>query len=356
MSEEIRIQAADHRARRKVETKEREKTLMSLIYVFLGAIGVVVVGGLILGTIALVTYRKAPEAVFEVPPKTVTIPPKPPEHKMNVAKHEASKPKPTFPQKLLSTKPSAFALPDLPMVNLDQMLPLDPSELISDQVTNMMGSSGIGNGMGDGLLGGGGTGDGMNFMGIRSEGKRILLVFDVSGSVVNKADKIGVPFSKVREETANLVQGLPVNVRFGMIQFVRNYKPFREELLVATSANKEAALEWIDKEWSDSGAMAASGRGVISPSPNGIEAVMTAAFAMDPDVIFLISDASFQRSPDNSTVDHRELGKQIDGHQEQAKALGGVILHFIGFGVSSEDQSTMKRIVRKHRGEFQEIE
>ena len=171
---------------------------------------VVLVGGIALGLLTLVQYYKEPEAVFEaVPKKVIKIPPKTPEHKMNVAKHEASKPKPTFTQKLISTKPSEFALPDLPQVNLDQMLPLDPSELVSDQVSSLMGSSGIGNGMGNSLLGGGGTGTGMSFMGIESEGSRILLIFDVSGSVVNKAEKIGVPFSKIREETIKVIETLP---------------------------------------------------------------------------------------------------------------------------------------------------
>lgn len=353
----MRIQAANHRQQRKVEAKENNKRVSALLAVFGASAIVVVVVGIALGLLTLVRYYKEPEAVFEaVPKKVIKIPPKTPEHKMNVARHEASKPKPTFTRKLISTKPSEFALPDLPQVNLDQMLPLDPSELVSDQVSSLMGSSGMGSGMGNSLLGGGGTGTGMSFMGIESEGSRILLLFDVSGSVVNKAEQIGVPFSKIREETIKVIETLPLNARFGLIQFVRNYKPFREELVVATSGNKGAAKDWIKDQWSDSGMMASSGKGVKSPSPNGIEAVLDFAFSLQPDVIFLISDASFQRSPDNKTVDHDDIGKQIKKLQEKSGTMGGVKFNFIGFGMKDGDHDTMRKIVRRNGGKLREIE
>jgi len=344
-----RLTADDFRQRRRNEARERDRVL--------GMLATVVAAlAIVLGTIALVRYYQEPEAVFEVPPKQIRIPPKPPEHRMNVAKHEAARPKPTFTRKLLSSRPTEVTLPDLPQVDLDQMLPLDPSQLVSDQVTSLMGSSGIGNGLGNGLLGSGGTGDGMGFLGIRAEGNRILLLFDVSLSVVNKADQSGLPFSKIREQTIQALEALPVNARFGLVQFTRNFKPFRKELVVATQANKEAARQWIQEEWTDSGGMSASEAGVLSPSPNGIEAVLEFAFALDPDVIYLISDASFQRSPDNVTVDHDAIGDLIDSLQSNSSARGGCQIHFIGFGVREDDERTMKRIVRRNRGEYKDIE
>ena len=352
----MRLKAATQRELRRDEFKEKTRRTSTLLAVFGGSAVVVLVLGAAVGLLLFVKIFREPEAVFEaVPKKTIKIPPKTPEHKMNVAKHEASKPKPTFTQKLISTKPSEFALPDLPQVNLDQMLPLDPSELISDQVSSLMGTSGMGNGMGNSLLGGGGSGTGMNFMGIQSEGSRILLVFDVSRSVVNKAETIGVPFSKVREETIKLIETLPLNARFGLIQFVRNYKPFREELVVATSGNKNAAKEWIEDQWSDSGMMSASGAGVKSPSPNGIEAVLKFAFTLEPDVIFLISDASFQRSPDDKTVPHEDIGKLIRELQDKSGVVGGVTINFIGFGMKDEDHATMRKIIRRNDGVLKEI-
>jgi len=349
-----RLIAADYRQLRATESKERSQTLGLLAYGFLGAIGLVVALGVVVGTIVLVRYYKAPEAVFEVPPKEIKIPPKPPEHRMNVAKHEASRPKPTFTQKLVSTIPTEFALPDLPQVNLDQMLPLDPSELVSDQVTSLMGSSGIGRGLGNGLLGGGGTGGGMNFMGIRSEGSRILLLFDVSSSVVNKATSAGVPLEKIQEETAKLLKALPIDTRFSLIQFTQNYKAFSEELMVATTANKEAAQAWVQNEWVTSGTMSSATRGVAR-NERGLIGVLEKGFSMQPDVVWIISDGSFQWSPGGTIGDipYDEVRKRIDDLQG---ALGRpAVVHFIGFEIKPEDEDEWKRIVRKYRGELQAI-
>ncbi len=351
----MRILANSHRQIRKVEAKENSKRISILLTVFGVSAAIVLVGGMGLGLLTLVEYYKEPEAVFEAEPKKIIkIPPKTPQHKMNVAQHEASRPKPTFTQKLISTKPSAFALPDLPQIDLDQMLPLDPSELVSDQVSSLMGASGIGNGMGNGLLGGGGKGGGMSFMGIESEGSRVLLIFDVSGSVVNKAEKLGLPFFKIREETSKLIETLPLNTRFGLIQFIRDYKPFKPELIVATKAHKDEAQTWIKDSWNDSGSNLKAPYTRVSP--NGIQVVLDYAFSLKPDVIFMISDASFQRSPDDQTVPHEDIEKQLTVLQEKSGVVGGVKFNFIGFGMKEEDHETMKKIVRRNGGKLRQIE
>ncbi|MEM7014868.1 MAG: VWA domain-containing protein [Verrucomicrobiota bacterium] len=350
-----RLAAADHRQQKAKESKEKTKRLGMVGMIFIGVIIFHAVMVPVVGVIVLARFKKPPEAVFEIPPKPdVKIPPQTPEHKMNVQKHEAMTPKPTFTEKLISTRPTEFALPDLPQVDLDQMMPLDPSELISDQVSNMMGSSGIGRGMGSGLLGGGGTGDGMSFLGIKSEGKRIVLLFDVSGSVVNKANSSGLPMSKIKDETIKLIENLPIDARFGLIQFVRNYKPFNTQLLAATDGNKSAAADWVRTRWSESGTMPASGSGVVKKDPNGIESVLDAAFAMDPDVVFLISDGSFWRDPGNEKVPYDDVRDKIDDHQENS-SFGKVPVHFIGFSMRKDERDDLRRILRRTGGEFREV-
>lgn len=350
-----RLTAADHRQQKAKDAKENKRRWGLMGSIFLGVIIFHVVMIPVVGAFVLARYSKPPKAVFEIPPKPeVKIPPKTPEHQMNVQKHEAMTPKPTFSEKLISTRPMEFALPDLPQVDLDQMLPLDPSELINDQVSGLVGSSGIGRGMGTGLLGSGGSGDGMSFLGIQSEGKRIVLLFDVSGSVVNKANSSGLPMSKIKDETIKLIENLPIDARFGLIQFVRNYKPFHSQLTAATDGNKTAAAEWVRTQWSESGTMPASGRGVIKKEPNGIESVLDAAFAMEPDVVFLISDGSFWRDPGNEKVPYRELGRKIEDHQENSK-FGEVPIHFIGFEMRAEERSELRRILRRTGGEFREV-
>ena len=350
-----RLAAADHRQQKKKEAKESGKRLGLVGSIFIGVIIFHAAMVPVVGVIVLARFKKPPEAVFEIPPKPeVKIPPQTPEHKMNVQKHEAMTPKPTFTEKMISTRPTDFALPDLPQVDLDQMMPLDPSELISDQVSNLMGSSGIGRGMGSGLLGGGGTGEGMSFLGIRSSGKRIVLLFDVSGSVVNKASSSGLPMSKVKDETIKLIGNLPIDARFGLIQFVRNYKPFSPQLTAATDGNKSKAAEWVRTQWSESGTMPASGRGVVKKDPNGIESVLDAAFAMEPDVVFLISDGSFWRDPGNEKVPYDEVKEKVEKHQDES-SFGKVPIHFIGFEMRKDERDDLRRIVRRTGGEFREV-
>ncbi len=350
----LRIQAADHRSRRAVEAKERRQALGLLASTLVGAVIVVACSGVVLGTIALVKYYRVPEAVFEVPPKEIRIPPKTPQHQMNVAKHEASRPKPTFTQKLVSTIPTEFALPDLPQVNLDQMLPLDPSALVSDQISSLVGSAGIGRGLGNGLLGGGGSGNGMNFMGIRSEGSRILLLFDVSSSVVNKASSAGVPLETIQQETIKLIKGLPVDTRFSIIQFTQNYKSLSADLTVATTKNKETAESWVQTEWVTSGSMSSASRGVVR-NERGLVGVLEAGFKMAPDVIWIISDGSFQWSPGGtiSNIPYDEIRRSID--QMQSTLPRPAVLHFIAFESKPEDEGEWKRIANRFRGEFKSI-
>lgn len=322
-------------------------------------IGSIIIGSIVVHALILVvfaawkvaTYFNRPEARFEMK-KTVKIPAKTPEHKMNVAQHEAMAPKPVFNDKLVSTRPIDFALPEMPEVDLDQMLPLDPSELISDQVNGLVGSAALGSGLGDGFSGGGGTGQGMSFFGIAAEGDRIVLLFDVSSSVVNKAAAAGVPLERIREETLKLLDGLAPTAKFSMIQFTQNYKPFSQELMAATDSNKQAAREWVETEWVTSGTM--SGSKVVS-NPRGLMTVLESAFAMRPNLIFLISDASFQWREGGgiSDIPYDDLRRRIDDLSEELPEEAPI--HLIGFAPDDEDVKEWRRILRRTGGEFREL-
>lgn len=326
-------------------------------------VGSIVIGSIVVHGIALLLFGawtvaqhfRRPEARFEVQ-KVVKIPPKTPEHKMNVAKHEAMAPKPTFQDKLVSTRPIEFALPELPEVNMEQMLPLDPSELISDQVAGLVGSAALGSGLGQGYAGGGGTGQGMSFFGVKAQGDRILLLFDVSSSVVNKANASGIPLELIQTETIALIEKLPISSQFSLIQFTGNYMPFTDELVAATPANKETARQWVQQKWNTSGSMSAGTNGVVS-NLTGVVGVLERAAAMRPDVIFLISDASFQWRPEGggnlSNVPYEVISEAVKSVAEDA--IKKVPIHFLAFEPKDGDAEEWTRIIRKTGGEFKEL-
>ena len=328
--------------------KQRRKRL--IITIIIAVIGIHVAGGIVAGVIVVAKYIFPAPANFEVK-KDIRLPAKQREHRMNMAAFDAMTPKPTFNDKMQSLRPSAFALPELPKMPMDQMLPLDPAEVVSDQVSSLVGTAGQGAG-GEGAGGLGGTGTGLSFFGIQSTGKRILLLFDVSTSVVNKANKAGVPLSKIQEETIALVGKLPISARFGIIQFTQNYKPFNKELLPATDQNREAALTWVKEEWVETGTMGAS-RKVVS-NARGFAGVLELAAKMQPDVIFLISDASFQWRPAGQleNIPWPELETIAKGSLQGNE---GCKIHFIGFELKPDDKREMGSIVRKSGGKLREI-
>jgi len=343
--------ARPKRPKPSVEDRARANRRALIGSIIVGSIVVHAVGLVLFAAWQVAAYFTRPEARFEMQ-KVVKIPAKTPEHKMNVARHEAMAPKPVFTEKLVSTRPAEFALPELPEIDLAQMLPLDPSELISDQVSGLAGSAGLGTGLGSGASGGGGTGEGMSFFGVKAEGSRIVLLFDVSSSVVNQAAAAGVPLARIREETVKLIDGLSPASQFSMIQFTQNYKPFSPGLLPATDPNKQAARDWVEKEWSESGTL--SGRGVVS-NPRGLVTVLETAFAMRPDLVFLISDASFQWRPEGGITDipYDELRTAIDDLQKSLPKPAPI--HLIGFSPDEEDVREWRRILRRTGGEIREL-
>lgn len=327
--------------------KRRRKLLVGIL---LGVLALHLGGGVVAGIIVVAKYIFPPPANFEIK-KDIRLPAKQREHKMNMAAFDAMTPKPTFNDKMQSLRPSAFALPELPKMPMDQMLPLDPSEIVSDQVSSLVGTAGQGGG-GEGAGGMGGTGFGMSFFGIQSTGKRILLLFDVSTSVVNKANKAGVPLSKIQEETSVLIGKFPISARFGIIQFTQNYKPFNKELVPATDQNRAAALNWIQTEWVETGTMGASGK--VTSNPRGLVGVLELAAKMQPDIIFMISDASFQWKPTGQieNIPWKEIEKITEGPLQGTE---GCKIHFIGFELKPEDKREIGSIIRKSGGKVREM-
>lgn len=338
------------------ERRERTRRRSVMTAVILAAVAVHVVGLVIAAAVVVARFFAEPQATFEVA-KEYRIPVQSREHRMTMARHEALAPKPTFTNRLVSTRPTAFALPEMPVLDLDQILPMDPGALVSSQIGSLMGASGLGSGLGTGGLGGGGAGGtGLSFFGIKTEGSRIVLLFDVSASVLNKAQASGMPLTKIKEETLALIRSLPLNARYSIVQFVRNYKPFSTELVAATPPIRERATEWMETEWNETGMLGARTRGVRTASPNGLPIVLDFAFALKPDTIFLISDGSFEQTAPGDA--NRSI--PVDEIQEQLKRLQQAVgkeipIHFIGFQMKEGHRDFWRRTAQRSGGKFREL-
>lgn len=327
--------------------KRRKRMILTILLV---VIGLHVFGGAVAGVLVIARYIFPPPANFVVK-KDIRLPAKEREHKMNMAAFDAMTPKPSFNDKMQSMQPAPFALPDLPNLPLDQMMPLDPSAIVSDQVSSLVGTAGLGGG-GEGAGGLGGTGTGFSFLGVKASGTRILLIFDVSKSVVTKAAASGVPLSRIKEETLALIDKLPSTSRFGILQFTQNYKPFREELIPATDQNREEVRAWVRDEWTEVGML--SGNGVVT-NPRGIIGVLELVSKMQPDVIFLISDGSFQWRPDGAIKnipwkDFSDAVRLIKGEDSKP-----VPLYVFTFQSKPNDRQELRRITGRTGGKLREL-
>ena len=323
-----------------------------IITILLVSLGVHIAAGVIAGIVVVARYFTAPPAEFKAA-RDIRLPAKKREQKMNMAALDAAAPKPTFSDRMQSTRPTAFSLPDLPNMAMDQPLPLDPSQLISDNINALGVGEGMGSGSGSGGAGAGGFGgSGMSFLGVQSTGKRILLLFDVSTSVLNKASGAGIPLEKIQEETLNLIAKLPITARFGLIQFTQNYKPFNRELLPATDTNRAAATEWVKNEWVTTGTMGASSK--VASNPRGFIGVLELAAQMKPDVLYVISDGSFQWKP-TGTIDNipwNDIKKILDGSLQEGQKC---VVNFIAFQPKDEDLKELKRLSSRSGGKTVEL-
>jgi hypothetical protein len=335
--------------------KKRKRMILTILLV---VVGLHLAFGLVAGVLVVARYIFPPPATFEVK-RDIRLPAKQREHKMNMAAFDAMTPKPSFNDKMQSMQPAPFALPDLPEVPMDQMLPLDPAAIVSDQVSSLVGTAGLGAG-GQGAGGLGGTGTGFSFMGVESNGRRILILFDVSDTTIRKTNEAGFGFERIREETKKLIDTVPASTRFGLVMFARNYVFMNSELVAATDSNREAAKEWLDKWFTDDAPMTQSVPNMVRGSP-GLRKLLEAAGAVQPDVMFIVSDGGFYEGSSSSGSGH---GRRIP-YKEIAETLSDIqdslpekmAVNFIGAGMDRSDLQEMRRIINREggTGKFREL-
>ena len=66
------------------------------------------------------------------------------------------------------------------------MMPVDPSDFVSDNVASLLGSAGAGSGTGSASSGSGGTGSGVGFFGINDRARSVVIMIDISDSMFGR--------------------------------------------------------------------------------------------------------------------------------------------------------------------------
>lgn len=232
---------------------------------------------------------------------------------------------------------SSFALEGLQTVRADQVFPLMIDEVLQREEEIARQRSGApSSGEEDAERG----------------GPKILLIFDVSKSVVRKSEKSGLPMGKIGQEAKSLIEALSPGSRFNVIQFTRNYAPFSRTMLPADSENRAAFARWIDARWSEKGSMSANTGAVKNPS--GILGVLDFAKELQPDLVYIISDGSFyQGKPGVDTpITYGELSAAVQSLAETGKK---VPVNFVAFAPNDEQKQDLRKLALSTGGKLTEI-
>lgn len=311
---------------------------------------------LIAGTIVVLVPSQREEPVFQAG-KTIYLPQRELEHQMAVAEFQQAASSPMTMDKLTSAAmvpPDFPSLPEAPPVDFQ---PISETPFIGDTQA-LLGQSGLLGGM-QGVQT---QASSVSLLGINDTAERIVIIFDVSASVVNKAERANVPISQIQQETVNLIEQLNANTLFGMVQFVRRYMTFQDYLMPATVDNKAAAVNWINSQFITGGTLSAprGRRGEFPGDPeivDGIQVVLHKVMSWEPDAVFIISDGDFWRNPrtgrGNIRIEFSEINRNL--RDMQSRLARPARIHFIGFEVRPERRRELQRLVSSFGGSFREF-
>ncbi len=328
------------------------------------SVGLHAAAALVAGVVIVAKYFAPPPAAFVVK-KSPAIPPRELEQKMAAAEFDAMSPKPVFDDKIASTRATDFALPDLPSIPMDSVLPLDAAAVVSEAVEGMVGSAGMGAG-GDGGSGLGGAGSGMSFFGIEDKGQSVVIMIDVSDSMFTRtgdaADRSLVrrgkeqSFQRIRDEAVKLVEGLGINTRFGIVRWSGGAHPWKAELVPATDGNKAAAVQHIQEGVDFKKAPPRDGR----PGGTRHDYALEEAFKLRPEVIYMLTDGNATEAVEGGGLSPIPADRILDAAEAGQKTLvQEARLHVIYYVTGSEkreERDMLDKLARKNHGKFRTIE
>ena len=337
------------------ENHDRRSQRRKLIVTILAASLAIHAGAALIAG-AWIVARHFSSTAQKIEPVLKAVPPTPPppterEQRLNAAALEGGPAKSTAANRLQSARLAPIALPALPKLPNAPVLPLSAADLSATSILSNAFNDVDGNGASIGKgSSGSGAGPGVNFLGVQTNAKRIVLMYDVSKTVANAAAKVRVPMESIRTETERLIAGLSVNTRFTMVEFARNYAFFKPELVSSTTANRTAATQWLANYFATTGTIPHGVPGLVSGSP-GFLVALEAVFKLLPDAVFILSDGSMQRGTGtNSTIPLPELEKTLS--ELQAALPQKAKIYFIGVGTSTETEHGLRRLLANTGGTF----
>ncbi len=229
---------------------------------------------------------------------------------------------------------------------------------------------GFGEGMGTGI-GSGGAGLGGSFFGTPAAGKSVLLVIDTSGSMIGNCGARGI--EAIREEVNRTINRFRPGSRFNIICFANMADGFRSKPVAATSANKKAAIEFMEIYYTNAITKTRAQSNVdpkkpvrfvpIRPSDHKDTAdtsggsrydmALIQAFEQHPDTIFLLTDGQPSVQLKGKSLSDRDILSLV---RRAAKRAGGKRPVINGISVNGIGKSFLEDVAKAFRGTVKVIE
>ncbi|HEY5741815.1 MAG TPA: hypothetical protein VIS99_04680, partial [Terrimicrobiaceae bacterium] len=278
-------------------------------------------------------------AQFKPPPppaKVTKIEPRKLQHKIKIREQQQNSGRPRVSPRLTANRVSGISLPE---IEVDPM-----AEPVKTNIQKNIGKSfsmaGLGTGLGAGT-GPGGLGLGtstVSFFGIKASGERIAFIIDLSRSMVED-DKGGLNgINVLKSELTEMIQKLNDGTFFNLVFFDDSVDVFKPKLVVAKSATKKEAAEFISPYYSEYGKevlqnysrdnrswppatrlrnyrmpLLEAKAKYVSDGGNKnsqVDAPLVAAFQMQADTIFIISDG-------HPIFERALFGKELEAYQKR---------------------------------------
>lgn len=289
------------------------------------------------------SFRSEPE--FEAK-KTIYLPQKELEHRVSLAEFQQATATPLQLEKLVTSAMIPPDLPAMPTVPKTDFNPLENADFLSRDAQALLSESGL-----SGTLGGlKTTASTAAFFGVEDSGERIVIIVNTSVSLRNKAQRRGVSWDAIQAEVMKLINGLDGSTLFGIVQFSQGVRQFTDFLAPATSGNREAAAAWVKKYL--------RGNPPVAPGQLwfGHEAAFEAAFQLQPDVVFLVTDGVLDRREESGgkvsypVMPYNEFISSVRSFQRGSSRDARV--HVIGFELKPKDAENMRRLANEFGGQL----
>jgi von Willebrand factor type A domain len=293
----------------------------------------------LLGGVVVFKVLERPPAQFKPPPppaKTTKIEPRKLQHKIKIREQQQNSGRPRISPRLTANRVSGISLPD---IEVDPMAEPVKSN-IQKNIGKNFSMAGLGTGLGSGT-GSGGLGLGtstVSFFGIKASGERIAFIIDLSRSMVED-ERGGLDgISVLKNELNEMVQKLNDGTFFNLVFFDDSVDVFKPKLVVAKPATKKEAAEFIspyysgygkellqkysqnDRNWPPATRLHNYTMPVLEArvkyvgegghKNSQIDAPLVAAFQMQADTIFVISDG-------HPIFDRALFGKELEAYQKR---------------------------------------